>query len=117
MCQPDAEELRTLERLARAFEQFRLFGSNMSISSAQAFCEIAKEPGKLSVSEIARRLGIDGTVLSRQLMDLSRRNRNGTEGLGLIDWTYDPSFAGKNYVPTEKGVLFIKSLTETFEKK
>ena len=109
---PNDDELKTLERLALCFDTFRLFRSTMPISYAQAFCEIGKKPGEATVTELAKALGIDQPSMSRNLLEIGMRRRDGQDGLGLIEWTNDINdLRGKFYQPSEKGIHIIKNLT------
>lgn len=57
--------------------------ATMPARCIQAYLLVAQKEG-LSVSEYAKRAGISGTTMSRNLLDMGERDRNYDEGAGLI---------------------------------
>jgi len=71
-------------KLLIALDPFFEFRGTMPARAIQAFLCVAEKPG-LSVAEYAKRVGISPTTMSRFLLDLGERNRDGDEGHGLVD--------------------------------
>ncbi|MEO6841735.1 MAG: MarR family winged helix-turn-helix transcriptional regulator [Bradyrhizobium sp.] len=78
------EEERAFARsMARALEPFRNVRSTMPLQYVYSFLLVAMAEGK-SVSEYADDAGISRAVMTRQLLDIGDRNREGDVGFKLI---------------------------------
>jgi ubiquinone biosynthesis protein COQ9 len=79
----------------------------------QAFLLVAEKEG-LSVGEYAKRAGISPTTMSRNLLDISERDRNYEEGPALVEGKENVlNRREKLYSLTPKGRALLASLTMT----
>src|ERR1700677_3625899 len=56
----------------------------MPLSLLLTFINVAKA-GRIMVNDLSKAVGINQSAISRQLADMSSKNRFGAEGLGLIE--------------------------------
>jgi DNA-binding MarR family transcriptional regulator len=56
----------------------------MPVSLVQTFLLVAMHPDR-SVTELANAAGVGNGTMSRRLADLSKTNRHGAPGMGLVD--------------------------------
>lgn len=78
----------------------------------QAFLLVAQEEG-LSVGELAKRAGVSPTTMSRNLLDMTDRDRNYESGAGLVESRENIlNRREKLYSLTPKGRALIASITK-----
>ena len=77
------EERRAAAVLFAALEPFRKARKRMPLSLITTFMNVAIEEG-LTVTELAKRCGMNGSVISKHLRDLGTVNRRQGPGLELI---------------------------------
>jgi DNA-binding MarR family transcriptional regulator len=76
---------------------------------------VADNEGK-GVVELAELAGATKATMSRHLLDLSDKLRNGDEGYGLLQRTQDPkNLRSVAYTLTPKGKLLLNTLAEILE--
>jgi DNA-binding MarR family transcriptional regulator len=112
------EDRSALSTLAAALKPFRDLGSvspsmsSMPVSIVATFLAVAKREGR-TVSEYAKTANVSLTNMSKQLSDLSEKNRYGTQGLGLIEQRveiHDRRIVRNRL--TEKGRTFARQVAE-----
>lgn len=77
------ERKATCEALFAALEPFMKDSPNMTLTNLLAFLRVGMDEGK-GVGEYAEDAGVWKTVMTRHLLDLGPRDRDGGEGLGWI---------------------------------
>lgn len=100
----DPEDAKNLKRIPRAYAAFKMtVGRPVSAELFTTFIEIALNEGN-TVGDLADRLNVNKTSLSRNLLDLSDKLRTGEEGYGLLMRSPDPTnLRGVLYVLTQRG--------------
>ena len=107
---PDTERF-TLTRLVRVFGLLREISPTMPVQIAQSFVVVAMNEGK-SVGELATIAGAKQSTMSRHLLDLGDRNRQGQEGFGLVTRGIDPTELRRTqYTLSPKGKVLLDTLT------
>lgn len=69
--------------LIQALEPFADLNSRLPLRCVQAFLQVGFEEG-MSVAHYAERLGVTPNTMSRNLLDISPRNRYMKNGYGLV---------------------------------
>jgi DNA-binding MarR family transcriptional regulator len=112
----DEYRARGIKRLDRALRQVRMsIDPLVPTQLVQAFLTVAANEG-LTLTEISDKLGTNLSTASRQLLDLSDRNRKMEPGYQLVCRTVDPSNLRVNrYTLTNKGKLLVDELVEIME--
>lgn len=82
--QPTEHEAARLEAMLRAIGAMRSLEPNMPTSYMTAFLAVALKPGQ-SVSDYARECGTIQPIMSRILLEIGKKSRNGGPGLELVD--------------------------------
>lgn len=82
-------EIRTQRKIRGAIGVLLSIHPTMPLQLAWTYLQVVSEEGR-TVSALARRCGVDATVMSRHLQDLSNVNRHRKAGLGLIELTSNP---------------------------
>ena len=78
----------------------------------QAYLLVAEKEG-LSVGEYAKRAGLSGTTMSRNLLDMGERDRNYEEGAGLVEGKENVlNRREKLYSLTPKGRALLAAITK-----
>ncbi|KMS60220.1 MarR family transcriptional regulator [Novosphingobium barchaimii LL02] len=110
------EERIAIRKLYRAQRQVRAsIGPQVPSQVVQAFLAVADNEG-LTLTELADILGTNVSTASRQMLDLSDRNRKMEAGHNLISRTPDPMNLRVNrYTLTPKGRILIQELAETMK--
>lgn len=85
----DAEEKKKLKDLLAALEHFRAIRPTMPLQYVVSFLIAALHEGE-GVSELAEKVGVGQSVMSRHLLDIGDRNRHMKEGFGLVTQRPDP---------------------------
>jgi len=83
-------EIRTQRKIRGAIGVLLSIHPTMPLRLAWTYLQVVSEEGQ-TVSALARRCGVDATVMSRHLQDLSNVNRHRKAGLGLVELTRNPS--------------------------
>ena len=115
------EDRSALSTLAAALKPFRELGSQfknaMPVSIVSTFLLIANREGK-TVGELANLAGIRLAQMSRQLADLSEKNRYGSEGMGLIEQrlSNEDHRYMRNYL-TVKGRALIRQIADAMVRR
>ena len=106
------ENSRVLNKIGIMLTTLRQINPTMTIQVAHTLLLVAQNPGS-SVTEIAKTSGFPLSTMSRNLMDLGKRNRKREPGLGLVQSaTDDYELRKKNVTLTPKGEMLIKHLTD-----
>ncbi|WP_375272841.1 MarR family winged helix-turn-helix transcriptional regulator [Sphingomonas sp.] len=110
------EAEKALKKLDRIFSTIRSsIGESISLQVAHTFVLVCRNEG-LGVVELAERAGASKGTMSRHLLDLSERLRNGQDGYGLLQRTQDPSsLRSIIYTLTPKGKLLKNQLVDNIE--
>lgn len=107
-----AENSRVLNKISIMMTTIRGINPTMTFQVGHTLILVAQNPGA-SVSELAKTSGFPVPTMSRNLMDLGKRNRNREPGLGLVMTTVDELELRKKQVRlTPKGELLIKQLID-----
>lgn len=113
----DENQKRTIKRNIQRLAAFRSsIDPNITVQAAQTFLVVAEHPG-MGVVEMAQLTGATKATMSRHLLDLSDRLRNGEEGYGLLRRVQDPNnLRSVSYAVTPKGQLLLNALIALEEK-
>lgn len=112
----DEDDHKVIRRLDNALAQLQSRGIN-TINHARALLQVAMEPGQ-GPTHYGSRLGAIQPVVSRLLLELGIRARNGTPGLNLIDRDEAPDdLRGKRYHMTPDGRVLTKALSGILDKR
>jgi DNA-binding MarR family transcriptional regulator len=79
----DAQE-QVIRSTLSALEPFFGIRATMPARQIQTFLLVAEKEG-LSVADYAKKAGMSPTTMSRNLLDMGERDRNGEEGAGLVE--------------------------------
>lgn len=82
-------EIRHVERLVAALEEFRKLDPDMQMPMAATLLLVALDDG-ISRTEVMRRLNVAGSTASRNLTGLMDRARHGRPGHGLVAQRVNP---------------------------
>jgi DNA-binding MarR family transcriptional regulator len=106
-------QLGVIQLALRLLDPFFGFKATMPARCIQAFLLVAEKEG-LSVGEYAKRAGISPTTMSRNLLDISERDRNYEEGPALVEGKENVlNRREKLYSLTPKGRALLASITMT----
>ncbi|MBB3910172.1 MarR family winged helix-turn-helix transcriptional regulator [Sphingomonas desiccabilis] len=105
-----------LRKLNRLFSTIRSsMGESIPLQVAHTFVLACQNEG-IGVVELAERAGATKATMSRHLLDLSERLRNGQPGYGLLQRTQDPNnLRSIIYTVTPKGKLLKNQLVDILE--
>lgn len=81
---PTDDQIKHIMRMLAAMETMKEDRGLMSFSLGMVFLAVAARPG-MSVKEYATMVGLLPSYVSRNLATLGAKERNGSEGLGLIE--------------------------------
>ena len=110
------EEAKVLKGLERALMAFRLLNDTMPLQYVITFLAVATDEGK-GVKDYAERLGVNSTTMSRHLLDIGPRNRQMTDGYGLVQYRPNPMELRKHeYYITPKGRQLLNHIMGAMEK-
>ena len=84
-----AEEKAYIEGLLLALEPFLEIRHTMPLQYVTSFLRVALEEGE-GVTEYAKKADVSKTVMTRHLLDIGERDREGHEGFGLVLQKRDP---------------------------
>ena len=105
-------QLASIRQTLALLDPFFTIRGTMPARCIQAFLLVAEKEG-LSVGEYAKRAGISGTTMSRNLLDMGERDRNYEEGAGLIEGRENIlNRREKLYSLTPKGRALLASITK-----
>lgn len=112
----DERREKGVKRLDQAMRQVRTsIDPLVPTQMVQAFLTVAANEG-CTLTEIAEKLGTNLSTASRQLLDLSDRNRKMQEGYKLVERQADPTNLRVNrYTLTPKGKLLVNELVDIME--
>lgn len=110
-------EATIIKQMLAMFDPLFNVRGTMPARCIQAFLLVAQEEG-LSVGEYAKRAGVSPTTMSRNLLDMSVRDRNYEEGAGLIEGKENVlNRREKLYSLTPKGRALLASIVLTSEER
>jgi DNA-binding MarR family transcriptional regulator len=110
-------QLGVIQLALRLLDPFFGFKATMPARCIQAFLLVAEKEG-LSVGEYAKRAGISATTMSRNLLDISERDRNYEEGPALVVGKENVlNRREKLYSLTPKGRALLASITMSPEER
>ena len=109
---PTGQEATTLDRLSMVIDAFRLVDPKMPSSYISAFLAVARKPG-FGPSEYAKMIGTIQPIMSRVLLEIGPRSREGGAGYGLVDRVvHEESLRNQRYFLTPKGKQMIQQITK-----
>jgi DNA-binding MarR family transcriptional regulator len=101
-----------LNKLLRAVEEFRKIDPEMPPQTIETYLWVAMQPG-LTMKEIADRVGLSQSAISRNIQALSKWHRLNKPGYDLVTATEDPRERRRKIVTlTPKGERVATSLRE-----
>jgi DNA-binding MarR family transcriptional regulator len=101
-----------LTRAAHFIAQFRSLSSDLPIQTAVIFMTIAQEPG-ITVKTLMRKTKLSQSSCSRNIALLSKIDRHGKPGHGMVEARADPSDSRRQMIYlTPKGVEFTAILKD-----
>lgn len=104
--------METVEKMIRTANLMREIAADIPIQAVQSFFVVATKEG-LSISDLAKQVGLGQSSASRNVAALSEYKKPGVRGLGLIESRQDPKEARKKrLVLTQKGKLLIDAINE-----
>ena len=107
---PNPDDARILRRLSRVNGAFRSVSTSMPCSYVAAYLAVALKPG-LGVTDYGNAIGIVQPIMSRILLEIGQKSRNGGEGLGLLDSRRDPTdFRQHQVFLTPKGKMLLNQI-------
>lgn len=105
-------QLAVIRTMLFGLDPFFRIRSTMPASAIQAFLLVAEKEG-LTVGEYAKKAGISPTTMSRHLLDMGERDRDGEAGAGLVEGRENIlNRREKVYHLTAKGRAFLSSITQ-----
>ena len=110
-------DLRAIAKIRRLMQTFRSsIDENAPVQVVQTFLLVCENEGK-GVAELADLGSATRTTMSRHLLNLSERLRNGSDGYQLLKRVTDPSdMRAVSYILTNKGKALRNSLIELMEE-
>lgn len=109
------EDQAAVKGMLGAVEPFRALRATMPLQYVVAFLLVAEEEG-LGVGDYAKRAGVSISVMSRHLLDIGERNRDGTAGFGLVTYRSNPLELRKHeYMLADKGRALLHKLTRALK--
>jgi DNA-binding MarR family transcriptional regulator len=103
------------ERLLAVHREFFVIRQTLPLRCVQAFFLVAQEEG-LTVSEYARRAGMSRTSMSRNIADLTTRNRAKKDGHALlVKRENDENLCERRVYLTDKGKQLLELVTNVME--
>jgi DNA-binding MarR family transcriptional regulator len=106
LLEPDEE--RKLRTLVHVLDHFDAAPASM----IEAFLLVAMNEG-CSLKDVVEMSGKPQSTVSRHLLDLGDRNRQGEPGLGLVAWRIAPDeLRRKEYTLTAKGRALLRRILE-----
>lgn len=110
MTRDNSTELKKLIRISEVLRSS--IHPNIPLALVHSFL-IAAQHSNEGVNELANRVGMSKSTMSRHLLDLSERLRNGKPGYGLLKRNHDnPDLREVRYTVTHKGSLVLSQLQE-----
>jgi hypothetical protein len=104
-------QLGVIKQTLTLLEPFFSIRETMPARCIQAFLLVAEKEG-LSVGEYAKRAGMSPTTMSRNLLDISERDRNYAQGPALVEGKENVlNRREKLYSLTPKGRVLLASIT------
>jgi DNA-binding MarR family transcriptional regulator len=85
----------------------------MTISMLLTFVTIAKH-GRISVNDLAKAVGINQSAISRQLQDMSAKDKFGAEGLGLFEQRIEGTYTLNSL--TTKGQALARRMAAAMDR-
>jgi DNA-binding MarR family transcriptional regulator len=112
----DEQDKAALSALSAAVTPFRQMNPSapMTISMMLTFVTIAKH-GRISVNDLPKAVGINQSAISRQLMDMSVKDRFGAEGLGLIEQRVEGTYTLNSL--TTKGQALARRMAGAMDRR
>jgi hypothetical protein len=114
---PNAHDAGLLDRGMNFLQALRTAEPTMPINYAVTFLAVAMDPGHGS-AHYGRRLGYIQAVMSRMLLEIGPKARNGNTGLELVDaQTNHADLRERNYFLTSKGHALLATILKTLEPR
>jgi DNA-binding MarR family transcriptional regulator len=105
----------SLSKVAAALEEFRKLDAQMPPQMMQTFLWVCVHDG-ITMKDLADRVGISQSSMSRNVAALSKQHRLGKPGYDLIAATEDPAERRRKIVTlTPKGKRVAASLSAIFD--
>jgi DNA-binding MarR family transcriptional regulator len=106
------QAVSTLSRLGTVLAIFQDIYPAMPLSEVQAFISVAKNEGK-SLGELAHLTGTKQSSISRYLLDLSDKMRDGSAGYGIVRREIDPKELRRNiYSLSPSGLAIVHRIAD-----
>jgi DNA-binding MarR family transcriptional regulator len=101
---------RHLKAFQRSLSLFQALRQDIPASVIEAFITVARDPGKTMV-EYGKALGTGPSTMSRQLRDLTDKDRFGNPGYQLLEVQGNAvDTRQKNYLLTQRGLRLVTAL-------
>lgn len=105
-------QLAVIRHMLAALDPFFRIRATMPARCIQAYLVVAEKEG-LSIGEYAKRSGLSQTTMSKNLLDMSERDRNYEEGAGLVEGRENAlNRREKVYSLTPKGRALLATITK-----
>lgn len=106
----DIKEEAQIRKLTNALNTIRILDTTLPIQTMVALLVVAVEEGQ-SVSEVARRAGLQQSSASRNVSSLTDWSYNKRPGLGLVEYRQDPmNLSIKALHLTKKGAQVLRQI-------
>jgi DNA-binding MarR family transcriptional regulator len=105
-----------LSALSAAVTPFRMLNpaAPMTISMLLTFITVAKH-SRITVNDLSKAVGINQSAISRQLQDMSVKDRFGAEGLGLIEQRVEGTYTLNSL--TTKGQALARRMAAALDRR
>jgi DNA-binding MarR family transcriptional regulator len=112
----DEQDKAALSALSSAILPFRQLNpaAPMPLSLLLTFITVAKH-GRITVNDLSKAVGINQSAVSRQLQDMSCKDRFGAEGLGLIEQRIEGIYTLNSLTP--KGQALAKRMASAMDRR
>jgi len=110
------EETSVIKKIQKVVEEFRKLDGEMPMQMASTFMVVARHQG-ITMKDIAEKVGVTQSSVSRNIGALGSRHRYGKEGLKLVKTEEDDIDIRRKVVHlTPKGTKFVASLVEILQE-
>jgi DNA-binding MarR family transcriptional regulator len=110
---PRDKNLDAVDRLDRALGHFKEVSTNFPLGQVHTFLLVALHEGK-SLGELAAIAGTKSSTMSRYLLELSDKLRDGSPGHALVDRKTDPIELRRNqYYLSARGKDLLRRIVTT----
>jgi len=110
------QDKNALSALSAAVAPFRQLNPSapMTISMLLTFVTVAKHD-RISMNDLSKAVGINQSAISRQLQDMSAKDKFGAEGLGLIEQRIEGTYTLNSL--TTKGQALARRMAAALDRR